>query len=437
MREKITIKRTALAYQDDPQLGVMNFLNEVAEKFPNAISFASGRPAEVAFDIPKWLKSPEVFADFCMKTEGKSRDSIFRSIAQYGKTAGIINKLIANSLVKDEDIEINADNILVTNGAQEAMALCLSVLFKPGRDVLLVTDPTYIGITALARIKGIRIEVVESDNEGPCIANLQAVTARIKQSGLEAPAFYLIPDFNNPVGTSISLARRTELLNYARDSGLLLLEDNPYGLFHYSQEKLPTLKSLDRHGNVIYIGTFSKTVCPGLRVGYLISDQMVDHDGSITSLASEFSKVKSLISVNTGQIAQAIVAGVLIENDCSLNDYVKPLKELYKNNRDFMLEKLHEVFNAPGSVLFGKVQWNHPQGGFFITLTLPFNFSEKNVYECAERFGVLCMPLSFFSVQGNYNDCIRLSFSYVSKSQIAKGIQALSEYLSLKIMEEV
>lgn len=436
MVDTITIKRTALAYQDDPQLGVMNFLNEVAEKFPNAISFASGRPAEVSFDVPKWLKNPEVFADFCMKTEGKSRDAIFRSIAQYGKTAGIINKLVAQSLTNDEGIETNADNILVTNGAQEAMALCLSVLFKPGRDVLLVTDPTYIGITALARIQGIRIEVVESDSEGPRIAHLQEVTTRIKQSGLEAPAFYLIPDFNNPVGTSISLARRMELLNYARDFGLLLLEDNPYGLFHYGQQKLPTLKSLDSRGDVIYIGTFSKTVCPSLRVGYLVSEQMVEHDGHKTPLISEFSKVKSLLSVNTGQIAQAIVAGVLIENDCSLIDYVRPLKQLYKNNRDFMLKKLHEVFNAPGNPLYEKVQWNYPQGGFFITLKLPFNFSEEDVYDCAGRFGVLCMPLNFFSVEGNYNDCIRLSFSYVSEAQIAKGVQALSDFLSLKIREE-
>ncbi|WDE02117.1 PLP-dependent aminotransferase family protein [Thalassomonas actiniarum] len=429
MDHKLTLQASELAYRPQPQLEVMNFLNEVAEKFPGAISFASGRPSEAFFDVPGWLEKIQLFVDHSSEARDVSPASVYTSLGQYGRTNGIINHLIAQSLQLDEKFTVDADDILVTNGAQEGMALCLSALFTPGRDVLLITDPTYIGITGLAQIKGIEIAVVESDDQGPNLEHLQQVCQQIKAEGKNPRSLYLIPDFNNPLGTSITLARRRELLAYAQQSGLLLIEDNPYGAFRFEGEPLPTLKALDTGGHVIYIGTFAKTICPGLRVGYLISDQKLrSADGGETPLIEEFSKVKSLISVNTGQIAQAIVGGLLLEVDCSVNKAIEPLVSLYRDNRDVMLEALEQHFHQ-GPAALQQVSWNRPEGGFFLTLKLPMSFTGQQVFECAEKFGVICVPMSFFSNAGGHEHYIRLSFSYVNKEQIRSGVKALADYL--------
>src|SRR5207247_1636494 len=135
-------------------------------------------------------------------------------------------------------------------------------------------------------------------------------------------ALYDIPDFNNPLGTTLRLPQRLALIETCRRHGVLIIEDNPYGMFAYDGERLPTLKALDRHGTVLYVGSFSKTLFPGLRVGYLVADQPVAPDGR--PLARELSKVKSLLTVNTSAISQSIAAAALLGRGCSLEPIVEP-----------------------------------------------------------------------------------------------------------------
>jgi (S)-3,5-dihydroxyphenylglycine transaminase len=235
-------------------------------------------------------------------------------------------------------------------------------------------------------------------------------------------ALYDIPDFNNPLGVSLPLARRFEILEICREHDVLYLEDNPYGMFVYDGDRLPTMKSLDQQGLVIYIGSVSKTLFPGLRLGYLVADQRVS--GSRQTLAQELSKVKSLITVNTPGLCQAVAATALRNHGDSFEPIVAPKRLQFRHNRDVMLDSLSHEFSK-----FGKsVRWNRPRGGFFMTVTLPFEFGARELRQCAGDYGVIPCPMHFFSLRASCEMQIRLSFSYVTEREIREGIQRLSRF---------
>jgi len=161
-------------------------------------------------------------------------------------------------------------------------------------------------------------------------------------------------------------------------------------MFAYEGERLPTLKALDRTGSVVYIGSFSKTLFPALRIGYLVADQSVE--GSPHTLARELSRVKALTTVNTSTVLQALVAEVLERHGSSLRGLVQPKVNRLRRNRDLMLECLEDRFGGGRS----GVQWNCPEGGFFLTLDLPGDFGAAELEECVARYGVIVCPMSFF-----------------------------------------
>jgi (S)-3,5-dihydroxyphenylglycine transaminase len=192
-------------------------------------------------------------------------------------------------------------------------------------------------------------------------------------------------------------------------------------MFAYDGERLPTLKSLDCHGSVIYIGSYSKTLFPGLRLGYLVADQKVA--GSVRTLAQELSKVKSLITVNSPALCQGIVAIALRRHGNSLEPIVAPKRAQFRRNRDAMIESLERKFAGDG-----EVQWNRPRGGFFLTLDLGFEFGAVELKRCASDYGVIVCPLSFLSLSGGFRTQIRLSFSYVTEEEISEGVRRLARF---------
>jgi (S)-3,5-dihydroxyphenylglycine transaminase len=220
----------------------------------------------------------------------------------------MINDVIAKHLELDEGIHVAPDAIMVTIGAQEALAVLLAGLFDPSKDILLVSDPSYIGITGLARLFGVSVVPVPSGEDGLDPESVKETILKAGRNGC-VRALYDIPDFNNPLGTSLSVEDRVNLIDVCREHGVLLIEENHYGMFNYDEDRLPTLKALDKDQTVLYIGTFSKTLFPGLRLGYLVADQPVGGKGQL--LAKELSKVKGLLTLNTSTICQAIVAGAL------------------------------------------------------------------------------------------------------------------------------
>lgn len=406
----------------DPWLNVMNFLNEVVLDFPRAVSFAPGRPAEHLFEVEESVGAIDRFVDHLVARGAPSRQAVYRSFGQYGRTNGIVCDLIARQLALDEAIEVEPRAVMVTTGCQEAMTIVLAGLFDPARDALLATDPTYIGITGLAAILGVEVIGVPAGEDGIELAAVEAAIAEAERRGKRARALYDVPDFNNPLGTSLPLARRQALLELAQQRELLIFEDNPYGMFAYDGEPLRTLKSMDTTGVVLYLGSFAKTLFPGLRLGFLVADQPVGEGETL--LAEELSKVKSLTTVNTAPLLQALAGGILLEHGGSLRSVVAPKLEFYRRNRDAMIERLEaELGTIPG------VRWNRPAGGFFLTVELPFVFDEACLRTCAADYGVIVCPMSFFTLGGGHERQIRLSFSYVTPEQIEDGVARLARFV--------
>lgn len=408
----------------DPWLDVMNFLNEVVLDFPDAISFAPGRPAEELFEVRESLGAIERWVEHAVETGSwPSAEAVYRSFGQYGRTNGIICDLIARQLELDEKIRVPASAVMVTTGCQEAMAVLLAGLFDAREDVLLASDPTYIGITGLAAILGIEVIGVPAGPDGLELAAVEEALVEAERRGKRARALYDVPDFNNPLGTSLPVERRRELLELAREREILIFEDNPYGMFAYDGEPPPTLKSLDEAGVVIYLGSFAKTLFPGLRLGFLVADQRVAGGGAL--LAEELSKVKSLTTVNTSPLLQAAAGGLLLENGGSLAAIVRPKVDFYRRNRDAMLEALEGEFGDLG----GEVRWNRPAGGFFLTVEVPFDFDEACLRTCAGEYGVIVCPMSYFTLGGGRDRQIRLSFSYVTPEEIHEGVAHLARFV--------
>jgi (S)-3,5-dihydroxyphenylglycine transaminase len=410
-----------------PLLDVMNFLNEITLRYPDAISFAPGRPHESLFSVREAVEAMDRFVRHRAVTRAVEVAAVMDELGQYHRTNGIINDLIARQLANDEGIEVTADDIMVTNGAQEAMLVLLLGLFDPTRDVLLCSDPAYIGITAPAAILGIEIVGVPSAPAGALPSAVAAAIAEVRRRGRVPRAFYDVPDFNNPLGTTMSASSRQALIDLAHDADMLLIEDNPYGMFRYEGERERTIKAYDALRTVVYIGSFAKTVLPGLRLGFLVADQRCAPDGH--SLAVELSRVKSVTTVNTSPIAQAMLGGVLLDHDCSLRRYVEPRVAFYRANRDRMLAALErELGGSPP----GAIRWNRPHGGFFLTLELPFAFDEDCCRVCAADHGVIVCPMSLFTLSSSRPDEVRLSFSYVTGEEIDVGIRRLAAFVKAR-----
>jgi (S)-3,5-dihydroxyphenylglycine transaminase len=353
---------------------------------------------------------------------------VWNDLGQYNKTNGIINGLVARQLELDEGIRVRPESIMVTHGCQEAMTVLLLGLFDPARDVLLVSDPTYIGITGLAGILGIETVPIPTGEDGLAADAVAAAIAGVRRAGKRPRALYDIPDFNNPLGTQMPLTVRRALLALLHAEEVLLFEDNPYGMFSYDGDPLPTLKALDEHGVVVYLGSFSKTLYPGLRAGYLIADQeVVGPAGQRTSLADELSKVKSLTTVTTAPVVQAVVGAQLLANGGSLRELVRGKLPFYRGNRDRMLACLERELGGAGGM--NGVRWNRPAGGFFLTVNLPFAFEDACLQACARDYGVVVCPMSYFALTAGREAQVRLSFSYVTEEQIEEGIGRFARFV--------
>ncbi|MEV4643249.1 PLP-dependent aminotransferase family protein, partial [Actinoplanes sp. NPDC049548] len=290
----------------DPVLDTMTFLNEVTMRYPEAISFAPGRPYDGFFDTEDIVTHLRRYLDH-LSEAGWSPQQIRTAMYQYGTTAGQIRDLIAASLRIDEHIDVTPESIVVTVGAQEAMLLVLRALIAGPSDVLLVSSPCYVGITGAARLLDIPLVDVEEPADGFSCAKVEAAIQREHARGRRPRAFYVVPDHSNPSGTTIGPEARAQLLELAARHQLLIIEDSPYRLVSPGNP-LPTLKSQDTAGVVVHLGSYSKTVFPGARVGYIVADQRITSaDGHSTLLADELSKIKSMVTVNTSSLSQAVV----------------------------------------------------------------------------------------------------------------------------------
>lgn len=412
----------------DSVLDSMNFLNEVTFRFPEAISFAPGRPFDGFFDVEQIFTGVRIYLNHLAEA-GRTPEQIRSELFQYGPSAGSIRGILAQWLRNDEGIDVPPESIVVTVGCQEAMVLALRGLIRGPQDALLVSSPCYVGIIGAARLLDIEPVPVAEREDGLHVADVAAAVHEQRARGLRPRAFYIVPDHTNPSGMTLPLDARWELLELAEQLDLLILEDSPYRLVS-AGKRLPTLKALDRSRRVVHLGSFSKTLFPGARVGFAIADQTVSSPGRDRAglLADELAKIKSMITVNTSALSQAAVAGLLLAGDSSSADITCQPSAHYADSMAYTLECLDAAFPVECRERLG-VRWNRPEGGFFLAMNVAFTADDAALVRSAERYGVLWTPMNYFYPAGGGERALRLSISYLDRARIAAGIGRLARFV--------
>ena len=404
----------------------MNFLNEVAHRFPDAVSLAAGRPFEGFFDLDDVHRRLDVFAQYLRERLGGDEVKVRRTILQYGRTKGIIHELIARHLQVDEGITVDPEAVVVTVGCQEALYLTLRALRRTDRDALLAVTPSYVGAYGAAELVDRPVLPVRVGDDGIDLDDLVSVVRHARESGVRPRGLYLVPDFSNPTGARLSLEIRRRLLDIAAAEDFLILEDNPYGLLG-DEDGPPTIKALDEQARVVYLGSFAKTGLPGARVGYVIADQQVASPGTTSLLADQLGKLKSLLTVNTSPLAQAVIGGKLLENGHSLRAANAREAQVYRANLAHTVAGLERRF--PAGAAGPRVTWTVPAGGFFLVLHVPFPAGDDLLEVSAAKHRVLWTPMHHFYAEARPRDAIRLSFSHLLPDEIDLGLDRLAAFI--------
>ncbi|MER5432298.1 PLP-dependent aminotransferase family protein [Streptomyces sp. NPDC002588] len=405
----------------------VEFLNEVMRRYPDAISFAPGAPHPDTYadlDIERYLSR---FVSHAVTESGHPPSTVRRLLYEYGPSRGLINGLVAELLRRDHAVEAPEQAVVVTVGAQEAMLLVLRALIRSTDDLLAVADPCYVGITGAARMLGVETVPVPEADDGLQVQALRSACRAARRAGRRVRVCYVAPDFSNPGGNRMGKEHRERLLELAEAEDFLVLEDNVYGFTAAPGAELPLLKTLDRNRRVVHLGTFSKVCFPGVRVGYVVADQtVVTADGDSTLLADHLARLKTMVTVNTPPLSQAVVGGMLLEHGGSLAERCRTRSALYRRNLTLLLDgldRLTEQGLPPG------VGWNRPTGGFFVRMRLPVPADDTLLARSADSYGVLWTPMAHFHLGPGGADVLRLSCSYLTPEQITTGVRRLGAFL--------
>ncbi|MFJ9212735.1 PLP-dependent aminotransferase family protein [Streptomyces sp. NPDC102264] len=416
-----------------PVLGSISFLNEVMSRHPGAISFAPGAPHPDTLPDVEIQRFTDRFLDHVV-ARGASPARARRLLFEYGPSRGLINDIVAEALRRDHGIDAPPESYVITVGAQEAMLLVLRALFRSPDDVLALANPCFVGITGAARLLDIDVVAVDETAEGLDLDGLERACRQARMAGGALRAVYVAPDYSNPGGGRMTLDCRRGLLALAAREDLLILEDNAYAFTAATGAELPSLKALDTERRVIHIGTFAKTAFPGARVGFVIADQSVDDasvtpadDGAARTLADVLATLKSMVTVNTSPLSQAVIGGLLLEHGGSLDALGHAKSELYQRNLRLLLAALdrHLGDTAPAGV-----HWNRPDGGFFVRVHLPVPADAELLEVSAADYGVLWTPMRQFYLDGAGDTQIRLSCSYLDPDEIEEGVHRLAAFLT-------
>ena len=415
---------------------VMGFLNEVQLQYPEAISFASGRPDAQYFKIEQFSEYLDYFVKNNAKEKKLQENVVLESLGQYNRTKGIINEEVAQYLSVDEDIQAKPEDILITVGAQEAIAIGITTLCDRQNDVILVEDPAYIGVTHFAKINDYAIDTIPVLSDESSVQAIEEKILQYQDKGKKVKIVYVIPDFQNPTGNSMSLSNRHRLLELARLYDFVLFEDNAYGDFYYENDKMPTLKSLDKNNSVIYLRSLSKTIYPSLRLCLMVVTQKVKVNDKVIPLSDLMAKTKGYVTVNTPSIMQAMFGGLLLKNKFSLESLNVEKKEGMKVKRNRLLESLNFFFDKETHFWAQDISWNLPAGGFFLILKVPFKVTQQDVITCTEVHKVIFTPMSFFYMDKGGENELRLAFSNVSEAEIKTGIERLAQFIKSKVTNQ-
>ena len=308
-----------------------------------------------------------------------------------------------------EGIRANPDDVLVTTGSQQALDLISRIFLDPG-DVVLVEAPSYVGALGTFQQYEASVAHVETDDFGLVPQGLRDAIAALRGAGRTIKFLYLIPNYQNPSGVLLPAERRTEILNICRESGIFVVEDNPYGLLGFDEPSPNAMRAQDSE-NVIYLGTFSKTIAPGLRIGWALVPSSLKEKLIIASESS------ILCPSNFAQLA---ISSYLAEQPW--RDQIASFCDLYKLRRDAMLESLDEHFPAVA-------KWTKPSGGFYVWVTLPPEIDTTALMPKAIVAKVAYVPGTAFFADGFGSWSLRLSYCFPTPERIRDGVKALGGFI--------
>jgi 2-aminoadipate transaminase len=370
---------------------------------PEVISFAGGLPDPNTFPIDAVA---EITADV-LKRDGANA-------LQYSPTEGdpkLKDEIIAHH-EREEGIKLSPDNVLITVASQQGLDLIAKIFIDIG-DPVIVGLPTYVGGLGAFRNYGANMVGVPLDDDGMRMDLLERELDKLRRSRLKPKFIYVVPDFQNPAGITMSEERRRKLIELARQYDTLIVEDSPYKELRYEGESVKSIFALDGMGHVIGLHTFSKILFPGMRLGWVIADEQI-----ILKLVT----AKQSTDLCTPAFTQAIVAEFAARG--LLNEVIENVKKIYREKREIMLKALDDYMpNIPG------LSWTRPNGGLFLWVRLPEHMdADEMFYEAIEQ-NVAFVVGSAFHCDGSGRNSMRLNFSFPSKEDIVEGVKRLAKVI--------
>lgn len=318
----------------------------------------------------------------------------------YGPSfAGLREQIVAR--LRSQGVEAEDENVLVSYGSSQILALLPQVFVDPG-DVVLVEGPTFLGAVRHFADAGARLITVPTDAQGLDVDALEGILKDLRQQNIRPKFIYAIPTFQNPTGTTMPLVRRQKLISLGAEYGVVVVEDDAYGDLRFEGEPVPNLAALDQDGWVIRVSTFSKILAPGVRMGWAFARP---------EIIARFSHFKA--EGSSGPFLTRMVARYCA--DGRLQAHIQDLITLYRHKRDVMLEAMAREFPDGFTAL-------RPAGGFFVWCKLPPGMSAKALLSQAEARGATFLPGTRCFANGQGDDAIRLAFSFLPAEQIEEGI---------------
>ncbi len=371
---------------------------------PEVISLAGGLPDTSTFP-------PDSYASLMRDV---AASSCARAL-QYAPTEGVaaLKPCIAEVMAA-EGARVDPEDVLVTTGGQQVIDLVCKTLIDPG-DVIVAEAPTYPGAVPTFCAYQADVVQIEMDRDGMRVEKLEEALDGLEAEGRRPKFIYTVPNFQNPAGVTMSLPRRERLVRIARERELLVLEDNPYGLLRYEGDPLPTLYELDGGLFVIYLGTFSKILSPGVRLGWTVAPRPVLEKMNIGKQAADLC---------SSSMSQHFVAAYFRAE--AWRDYVRSLGEIYRRRRDVMLDALAEHFPR-------EAEWTLPQGGLFIWATLPDYIDTTDLLARALSDDVAFVPGRAAYLDGRGGSSMRLNFSGVPEDDIREGIRRIGAVIGEQV----
>ncbi|EQD71171.1 GntR family transcriptional regulator [mine drainage metagenome] len=366
---------------------------------PGLISLGGGMPNPSTFPS-KDLKS---IIDTLIDTKSAS-------VFQYANTLGVQETLevIPAYLEKTQSITCLPENVILNSGSQQGLYEIGKVLANTG-DTIITEEPTYVGAISAFSASALKMEGIEMDSMGMKTDLLEEKIKKLIKEGRKPAFIYTIPTFQNPTGYTMPLERRKHLLEISRHYEIPLIEDNPYGELRYYGQNVPAIKSLKDAEDVLYLGTFSKVMTPGLRLGYTIAP---------VEVISKFNLIKQALDLATNTLSQYVayeyVKQGIIYKQVALN------VDLYRKKRDIMINALSEQFPKGAA-------WSKPEGGMFVWLTIEKEVDTKEMIGEAIKNGVAYVSGQAFSTNGTQKRSMRLNFTYGNDDQLAEGIKRLKK----------